>query len=264
MNTNAPVFVLGAISLLVLISDGQIAHAGSTTAISSQPFGRAANALDHFPAFSAEYDLHTQSTSSVSVVTMSGRVARQDRNWRLEMDMGKMLTNGPLASPFLGDSPVPDVLDSLTNLSVTLVWRPDKKVLWRSCSFPGTGIEGYFEEPLRNVAREGTNYSVRTSELGAQTVGDHAAIIHQLTFTDQTGGSESYTVWNATDLEGFPIRIQWVEHTTTNILMFKHVSLTRPDSALFEPPASKRYSPATLMLDALKAIGKERAPADKR
>jgi hypothetical protein len=259
MNIRTQVLVFGALCLPLLSSDAQLPLGGSRGSVASQPFGNAAKVFADFSAFSAAFEEQSKATSSIPTIAMSGTVARLDGRWRLDIRLGQAMTN---VVPFAASGQ--DAIDSLTNLSATLIWRPDKKVVWRSYSYPGASMKGYFEQPLRDFDADPPIQNATVLELSKQTIDGHPSAVNKLTVTDSRGKAWEYTVWNATDLNGFPIRLQWAEHNTTNVLLFNNVKLDRPDAALFEPPASQKYNAVGLVLDALKAIRKERAAGATR
>jgi hypothetical protein len=55
--------------------------------------------------------------------------------------------------------------------------------------------------------------------------------------TDKENNKHEVTVWNAADLDKFPVKIEQNESGTPSIITFKEIKLTKPDAALFEPPA---------------------------
>jgi hypothetical protein len=77
--------------------------------------------------------------------------------------------------------------------------------------------------------------------LGKETLDGHACIRNKTVITDSQGHQKEYTVWNATDLNQFPVKIQ-----TTNSLgesettFYRNIKLAKPDAKLFELPAGYR------------------------
>jgi len=161
--------------------------------------------------------------------------------------------------PFAGEQVAkPDAIGSLTNLTVILVWRPDRQAVWRTYRYPGTPangyFDGYFEERLKDFGFARTLIATNDSKAEEQTIDGHRCVMNKLTITGREGIGQQYLVWTASDLSGFPVRIEWTERNTTNIMLLKGVKLHTPAPSLFEPPASKAYGPVTLALDILKTI----------
>ena len=56
------------------------------------------------------------------------------------------------------------------------------------------------------------------------------------------------TVWNATDLKKFPVKIETTEQGQAVTMLFKDVKLSKPEANLFDPPSDlKYYSMMSLM-----------------
>jgi hypothetical protein len=58
------------------------------------------------------------------------------------------------------------------------------------------------------------------------------------------GGKELKAVtWNASDLKGFPVQIEFMWRGATNRTVFKTVRLLKPDGYQYDPPVGfKRYT----------------------
>jgi len=60
--------------------------------------------------------------------------------------------------------------------------------------------------------------------------------------TGPDGIPHESTVWNATDMNKFPIQIETAQNGATVIMLFKDLMLDAPDGAQFAPPADyKQY-----------------------
>ena len=80
------------------------------------------------------------------------------------------------------------------------------------------------------------------TELGSDTVENHACTKSKLTFTDKDGRTAEALVWEATDMKNFPIQYQTVDEGQTNTATFSDIKMGKPEAALFELPASyKKY-----------------------
>ena len=126
-----------------------------------------------------------------------------------------------------------------TNQMVTIV-RPDQKT---ACLiYPG--MQSYAEIHLSNADSAPTNsdYKVEITEIGLDTVDGHPCVKNKYIVTDNEGVKHESTVWNATDLKKFPVKIQTIEQSDTVTMLFKNVSLAKPAASLFDPPADfKKY-----------------------
>jgi hypothetical protein len=72
--------------------------------------------------------------------------------------------------------------------------------------------------------------------------------------TDDKSQKHEFTVWNAPDMKKFPMKLATSERGNSATLLFKKVTLSKPDAALFDPPADyKKYNSAQeLMMDQMK------------
>ncbi len=65
---------------------------------------------------------------------------------------------------------------------------------------------------------------------------------NKVVVTGPDGVSHESTVWNATDLDKFPVKIEMSDNGKQTTMTFKDVKTEKPDSALFDPPADyKKY-----------------------
>jgi len=113
-------------------------------------------------------------------------------------------------------------------------------------------IKGYLEMPFSQpptVQRE-SDYKMELTPLGKETLDGHACIKNKTVVADSLGHQKEYTVWNATDLNQFPLKIQ-----TTNSLgepettFYRNVKLAKPDAKLFELPAGyRKYTDLSAMM----------------
>jgi hypothetical protein len=125
--------------------------------------------------------------------------------------------------------------------------RPDTKFTYTI--FPG--LSAYAETSLQDpdAAKPASAFKTDTTELGKETVDGHPCVKNKKIVTDDQGKTHEFTVWNATDLKDFPIKIETTEQGHTVTMSYKNIKTAKPDAALFEPPSDyKKYpSPQTLM-----------------
>jgi Domain of unknown function (DUF4412) len=123
---------------------------------------------------------------------------------------------------------------------VVTISLPEKKVAYMI--YPG--MQSYAVIQLPNAENVPTNsdFKVETTEIGKETVDGHPCVKNKYVVTDNEGVKHEYTVWNATDLKKFPVKIQTIESGDDVTMLFKNVSLTKPAASLFVPPADfKKY-----------------------
>ena len=148
-------------------------------------------------------------------------------NMRNEMDMTKM--SGIRASDVAGMKQMG--MDKMVILKVA-----DKQGAY--IVYPG--LQSYCDMP---AGRKGnTEGKVDKTELGKDTVENHACTKSKLTFTNKDGQTAEAIVWEATDMKNFPIQYQTVDEGQTTTTTFTDIKMGKPDAALFELPASyKKY-----------------------
>lgn len=182
-------------------------------------------------AFSAGLEMQTKDGSTELVVP--GKLAFDKGKSRFEMDMtqikgGKIPAGAAEQMKAMG-------MDTLVAIS-----RPDKKVNYLIYS----GLTAYIESESKDA--ESTDaadkYKVETTEVGKETLDGHPCVKNKIVVTDDKGKTHESLVWNATDLKKFPIKIETAEDGTKITMRFKDIKLTKPDEAIFAPPATfKKY-----------------------
>ena len=177
-------------------------------------------------AFTATLEFQIQPKPD-ETITMPGKVAFDSGKARFEMNLSgaKGLPMPPSAVAQMKSMG----LDQMITISL-----PEKKLLY--LIYPG--LQSYVENPLP-AAKLGTNdtFKVETTELGKDTVDGHVCVKNKVVITGDKGTPQEFTVWNATDLKNFPVKIFRVEQGTEVTMLFKDVSLTKPPTSSFEMPA---------------------------
>ena len=80
-----------------------------------------------------------------------------------------------------------------------------------------------------------TDFNIQTTKLGAETVDGHPCVKNDVVITNSVQSTE-FTVWNATDLNNFPIKIAMAEQSMPVTITFQNVSFNKPAAGLFQPP----------------------------
>jgi hypothetical protein len=134
-------------------------------------------------------------------------------------------------------------MDKMVNIAL-----PDKKVHY--LVYPN--MQSYAQMPIQNeeAAKPESDFKVEITELGKETVDGHPCVKNKAVVTDKEGNKLESTVWNATDLKDFPIKIETTERGHKVTMLYKDVKLSKPDASQFEPPSDyKKYdSPMALMM----------------
>jgi hypothetical protein len=203
-------------------------------------------------AFSANMEM--QSSGNGDNMTMPGKLAFLEGKSRFEMDMTQMKSDR--MPPGAADHMKQMGMDKMVAIS-----RPDKKLTYMI--YPG--MKAYVEQPIQDpdATKPESDFKMETTELGKETVDGHACVKNKVVVTDKEGKAHESTVWNATDLKKFPIKIQTADEGTTVTMLFKNVKLEKPDAAQFDAPSDlKRYDSMMAMMreEMMKRMGGAMAP----
>ncbi|MDD5140302.1 MAG: DUF4412 domain-containing protein [Verrucomicrobiales bacterium] len=189
-------------------------------------------------AFTATFESQIKQPSG-DTITMPGKISYDSGKTRMEMNMSE--AKGMKMPPEAAEQMKSMGMDQMVTLT-----RPDKNL---ACIiYPG--LESYAEMPLP-AAKAGTNdnFKIETTELGKDTVDGHPCVENKVIVTGNNGVTNEFTVWNATDLKKFPVKIVHVEQGSETSMLFKNVSLTKPAASTFDVPAGyTRYDNMQTMM----------------
>lgn len=191
--------------------------------------------------------LHTQVTmpSNNQSVSMTGKMFFSGGNSRSEMDMTQMA----------GNSIPPQAIAQMKSMGMdkmVAISQNDQKTVYMV--YPGLKAYAKMQEPDTTSATN--SVKIDSTALGKDTLDGHPCVKNQFTITDPgTGQHVVMVTWNATDLKNIPIQVQQTtpgaDGATGNstTMHFTDVDLTKPDPALFMPPAGyTAYSDVQTMM----------------
>jgi len=78
---------------------------------------------------------------------------------------------------------------------------------------------------------------IERTEVGKETVEGHPCVKYKLTMTMDGGRKVDMLVWQAADLNQFPIKTEATHDNTTITTVFRDIKMTRSDASLFQVPA---------------------------
>jgi hypothetical protein len=189
------------------------------------------------PAFSANLEIQTAGGSARGLngggtMTMPGRIEVLNGATRFEMDMTKM--TGANVPPQAAEQMKKMGMDKLETITL-----PDKNTSYMI--YPC--LNGYMETPLPDsAAASASDFKMDVTKVGEEKMDGHACVKNKVVVTDKEGKTHASTVWNATDLHNFPVRIEMADHGANAVMTFKDVKLSKPPEADFAPPAgAKKY-----------------------
>jgi hypothetical protein len=205
-------------------------------------FGGAMNQL--FGAnqtFSAGLEFQTSGRDGQNI-TMPGKLSFDSGKSRFEMNL----------SESRGSSMPPSALAQMKAMGMDTmisISRPDLKLAY--LVYPG--LNSYAEMPQTDTDTSAapSDFKVEIKELGKEAVDGHDCVKNLVTVTDKANSKHESTVWNATDLKNFPVKIVTGESGQNATMLFKNISFDKPADSLFVPPADfTKYDNVQSMIQA--------------
>jgi hypothetical protein len=186
------------------------------------------------PNYSADIEIHSTGGPNGASITMPGKIEYHDGQSRFEMDMANLK----------GAAIPPEAVEQMKKMGMDktiMISRPDKQMNY--LIYPG--INGYVEVPVKDqeTLAPASDYKMEITKLGEETVDGHPCVKNKVVTTDKQGKTHESTVWNATDMHKFPVKLEMTEKSSDVSMTFKNVKMEKPAAAEFEPPASaKKYA----------------------
>jgi hypothetical protein len=173
-------------------------------------------------------------------LSMPCKMSFLDGKCRLDVDLTQ--SKGSQMAPGMGQE-----LKALGMAEMTVITYSGKDT--QLLIYPG--LKSYAE--IANTSATGTNGASKakmtSTELGKETIEGHPCVKNKVLITDAQGKASEATVWNASDLKNFPVRIDTVDGTTKNSMVFSAVKFDKPDAKLFEAPSGyTRYTSVEAMM----------------
>lgn len=180
-------------------------------------------------AFSAKMEI------AAADAVMPGKMFFLDGKSRVEMKTSE--AKGSKIPPEAAEQMKSMGMDKMIAIS-----RPDKQVAY--IIYPD--LKSYAAMPAANTTTntKPEDLNVKTTELGKDTAEGHPCVKNKKVITDKQGATVfEATVWNATDMKDFPVKIEQNKDGQQIVMTFTDVKLGKPDGSLFEPPTDfKKYS----------------------
>jgi hypothetical protein len=190
-------------------------------------------------AFSAVMEIQSSGRSGESI-TMPGKISFDGGKSRFEMNMSE--AQGTKMPPSAAAQMKAMGMDTMISIS-----RPDLKLVY--IIYPGLHSYVAMAPSDSSASADASDYKVETTELGKETVDGHDCVKNKATITDKEGNQHESTVWNATDLKKFPVKIVTGEPGQTATMLFKNISFAKPAASLFEAPAGfTKYDNVQIMM----------------
>jgi len=178
-------------------------------------------------AFSAQAEVRMLDRTGKETLSLTMGFAVIEGRVRVDLDMSKV------RSAEIRPAQLAEFTRMGLDRVITVV-RPDKK----SALIIYPALKAYAEVPMtaETVTEWTTDYQVQKRRLGQEKVDGHPCERNRVTLTGKGSPPQTATVWNATDLAQFPIRIELNQPEATISLHYTEISRTRPAAKDFEPP----------------------------
>jgi outer membrane lipoprotein-sorting protein len=242
MKTHLKRFLLAALCLTLISASAQMGGMGGPRPRGSQGPQISASMAKLFgehTAFSAT--MEQQVKMGQETTTMPGKMAFDAGKSRFEMNMSE--ARGTQMPPQAAEQMKAMGMDTTVMIS-----RPDKKMAY--IVYPG--LEAYVETPIQDgeAAKSDAEFKVETTELAKEEIEGHNCVKNKVVVTNAKGEKHESTVWNATDLKKFPVKIETVDRGQAMTMLFKDVKLSKPDADSFDIPVSyKKYNTMREMME---------------
>jgi hypothetical protein len=199
--------------------------------------------------FTSKAEVRLQEKGSADALTMTAGFTMVEGKVRMDLDMATLQSKQMPPETLAGFKAVG--LDKFAT-----VLRPDRKATL--LIYPA--VQCYVEMPMspEDAADVDRRFKIEKTRLGRETIGGHSCEKNRVVVAADSGGKHEATVWHATALKDFPLKVQMEQPEMTVIMEFRDVKLVRPDARQFEAPAgyAKHGSMEQLMQSAmLKTLG---------
>jgi hypothetical protein len=184
-------------------------------------------------AFTARADVQVAGTNRVIWLRMPSTFYLADTKLRVDVDLAQIQSRAVKPADVAHEK-------QLGTERITSVVRPDKKAIY--IIYPGA--QSYATMPLAAEDAQIASQKLEKKPLGRETIDGHACVKNFSTIKSPKGAVLLQAVtWNAADLKDFPVQIQTQENGNTTMMHFQQVTLAKPATAIFEPPAGyKQFS----------------------
>lgn len=174
------------------------------------------------------------------IMKLPQKVAYESGKFRVELNFSDIQGN-PAVGPLTNQMKAMGVDKSIT------IFRPDTKISYSVYPDISAYAPTPFEDP--DDGKPASAFRIRTRELGKETVDGHPCVKKKAVVSDDQDKTREFTIWNATDLKQFPIKIEMTKGGYTMRMLFRNVKLSKPDAALFDLPSNyKKYDSLEILM----------------
>jgi hypothetical protein len=227
MKIHQRLFLAGAVFFGAQMAFGQLGPGGGGMGGSAGPNlgGSMAKLFGDNKEFSGNLEMGIKSQQGP--ITIPGKIAFSDGKSRFEMDLTQMKS----------EKMPPEATAQIKAMGMdkmVIISRPDKKLSFML--YPG--LQAYVQTAMGEAdAKPASAYKIELTELGKETVDGHPCIKNKAVVTDEQGAKHESTLWSATDLKKFPVKIELAEGGSEVTMLFKDVKLAKPEGGQFDVPS---------------------------
>ena len=191
-------------------------------------------------AFTATLELQA-TTGAGEAMKMPGKIQALDGKSRFEIDMTQAGGRQTSAQENAQLKAMGINMDKMVMIS-----RPDKKMSYMVMP----GMQSYVENAIEDAdaTKSAADYKMDKTQIGKETIDGHACVKNKVVVTDKDGKAHESTVWNATDLKDFPVKIETEQGGQTSTMLFKDIKLEKPNASEFDPPTSYTKYPDMMQM----------------
>lgn len=188
--------------------------------------GNMAKIFGEHRAFSANCEMETK--SQMGLVGVPGKMAFLDGKTRFEMDTTKV--RGANMPPGAAEQ-----MKAMGMGEMVTINRPDRKESY--VIYPG--LKSYAAIAIQGTDKNAADskMDIQKTEQGKETVDGHPTTKYKVVIKDENGKEHQLTLWSASDLKDFPVKIVTSTEAGPSTVTFKDVKFAKPAENLFEPPA---------------------------
>lgn len=205
--------------------------------------------LGDVPGFKSKAEVRVEEKGQNSPMTMLVDFLFLEGKARLDLDMNTIKSKQLPPETLAG-------FKAAGMDKVSTIVRPDRKSAL--ILYPAT--QGYVEMPMSKdeAVDMDRKYKIQKTPLSRETLDGHPCEKTKVVVAADTGQRHEAIVWYASDMKGFPLRVQLNQQQMVVVMHYRDVRLERPDTKQFEAPAglTKFASMELLMQNAMmKMVG---------
>jgi outer membrane lipoprotein-sorting protein len=190
-------------------------------------------------AFTANMQMQAKMESGA--LSMPARISFLEGKARFEMDMTKIKG---------GDMP-PGAAEQMKQMGMAemvSISRPDKEETY--LVYPGLKSYAVMPNPKPEAAAAASkDAELNKTALGKETVDGHPTTKYKVKLKDDQGKEQEATIWAASDLKDFPIKMEMTNGGIPTTITFQEVKFDKPDESIFNPPTGfQRYTDISTMM----------------